>query len=141
MDVKKYLISTLVGFIVIFFLGWLGHQVILPIFQSGADPMEPVMRSEPNMIGIAVATLILSLLMAYMYPKGVEGRSKAGNGFRFGALIGLVYSVPISIIFFSTLEGITITMILSEAVWHIIEEGAAGVAIAYAYGIPSTESS
>ena len=133
MNTTKYLIATLAGLVVMFLLGGLGHELILPAI-TGPDPLASVMLEEPSMIGIAVGYLVLALIMAYMYPKGVEGTSKAGNGLKFGVLIGLLFSLPISIIFYSVYEGVTISMIIAEAIWHSIEQGLGGLAIAYGYG-------
>lgn len=137
MDTKKFFLATLIGLVVMFLLGWLGHAVLMEsMFES--SPMESVERETPLIWGIAVAYLVLALIMAYMYPKGIEGESVFGNGLRFGVVIGLLTSVPVSIIIFSTIEGGSFTMIVAEGVWHMIEQGAGGVAIAYVYGIPSS---
>lgn len=134
MNTKKYLTASVSGFIVMFILGWIGHELILSAINSGPDPLESVMRSEPNIIGIAVAYLILALLMAYIYPKGVEEGSKLSNGLKFGIIIGLIFELPMAVILYSILDGITISMVLTEGVWHMIEQGIGGIAIAYAYG-------
>jgi hypothetical protein len=45
-----------------------------------------------------------------------------------------------AIIFFSVMEGVTISMILTESVWHMIEQGIGGIAIAYTYGASVLEN-
>lgn len=133
MDTKKYLLATITGLIVMFVLAYVGHTLLLEsMFEN--SPMDAIAKDMPSIPGIAVAYLVLSLLMAYMYPKGVEGSSVMGNGLRFGLLVGLLFSVPISIIMYSTIEGGTVTMIVAEGVWHMIEQGAGGIAMAYVYG-------
>lgn len=140
MNSKKYLIAFVSGFIVMFILGWIGHEYILPGL-SGPDPMESVMKSEPNVIGIVIAYVVLALIMAYMYPKGTEGNSVVGNGLKFGILIGLLFELPMAIIFYSVFEGVTISMVITEGVWHMIEQGIGGIAIAYGYGASAVEAS
>lgn len=141
MNSKKYLIATLSGFFVMYILGYVGHEYIISLFSSGVDPMEPIMKSEPNILGIAVAYFVLALLMAYMYPKGTEGTNVFSNGLKFGILIGLLFELPMAIIFYSIMEGVTISMVLTESVWHVIEQGIGGIAIAYAYGTSAFEVS
>lgn len=139
MDTKKYLLASLTGLIVMFVLAWLGHTIIMEsLFE--ASPMESITREMPIIPGIAVAYLVMALLMAYMYPKGIEGSGVFGNGLRFGVLVGLLVSVPISLIMYSTLHGGTLTMVVAEGVWHMVEQGAGGVAIAYVYGKQSATS-
>lgn len=134
MDTKKFLLASLSGFIAMFFLGWIGHEIIIPFFSSGPDPFSAMMRTEPNVAGIAAAYIVLVLIMAYIYPKGFNGESVAGNGLRFGVLIGVLFSLPISIILYSVLEGLTISDIAAETVWHMFEQGIGGIAIALVYG-------
>lgn len=140
MNSKKYLIASVSGFAAMFILGYVGHEYILTLFSDGMDPMESIMKSEPNILGIAVAYIVLTLLMAYMYPKGTEGTSVLGNGMKFGILIGLVFQLPMAIIFFSVMEGVTISMIFTESIWHMIEQGIGGIAIAYGYGASVLEN-
>lgn len=133
MDTKKYLLATLAGLIVMFGLAWLGHSMILEsLFES--SPMEAIARESPLIPGLAAAYLVMALVMAHMYPKGIEGTGIFGNGLRFGMLVGLLTAVPYSIMMYSTLQGGTVTMIVAEGVWHMIEQGLGGVAIAYAWG-------
>lgn len=65
MNTTKYLIATISGLIVMFILGGLGHELVLPAV-SGPDPLASVMQSEPNMVGIGVGYLVLALIMAYL---------------------------------------------------------------------------
>jgi len=136
MNVKKLLIATVSGFVVMFLLAWVGHEMILSgIFES--NPMEPIERESPMVLGIAVAYIVIGLIMSYIYPRGIEGDSVFGNGIRFGMIMGLFFSLPIALIFFSTLQDVGLGLVIGESVWHVIEEGAGGVAIAYVYGIDS----
>lgn len=138
MNAKKFLLATVSGFIVMFLLSWLGHEVLIPGI-SGASPMAPVERETPLMLGILAAYLVLALLMAYIYPKGIEGESVLGNGITFGVLMGLLISLPISLILYSIIDDASFLRVIVETVWHVIEQGAGGVAIAYVYGIQSAE--
>ena len=133
MNAKKFFLATLAGFVVMFLLSWLGHEVLLTgMFES--NPMAPIERETPLMLGIVVAYLVIALLMAYIYPRGVEGEQIFGNGLRFGILMGLFWSLPISLILYSTLADVEFMRVVAETVWHMIEEGVGGVVIAYTYG-------
>lgn len=141
MNAKKLLLATVSGFVVMFLLSWLGHMIIISE-MFGASPMASIERESPLIYGIAGAYLTIALLMAYLYPKGIEGESVFGNGIRFGVLIGLLISVPISLILYSMIT-VPFSRVIGEAVWHMIEQGAGGVVIAYVYGMkaaaPATE--
>ncbi len=93
-------------------------------------------RAEPDMTLIAVSYLILALLMAYMYPKGIEGTNKITNGIKFGVLVGLIWIVPHALIMHATTEGGALNVIFIDAGWHLVEQACGGVVIALIYGIP-----
>lgn len=133
MNTKKYLLASVSALIVMFLLSWVGHEMLMPILLD-SDPMESIYRSEPMIVGIMAAYLVIALIMSYMYPKGVEGDNVYGNGLRFGALIGVLISLPISLIFYSVIDGLTFSHVVTETIWHIIEQGVGGVVIAYIYG-------
>lgn len=139
MNTKKYITATISGLVVMFLLSWLGHEVIIKgLLES--NPMETIERESPLYVGAIAAYLVMALLMAYIYPRGIEGESVFGNGIRFGVLIGLLVSLPISLILYSTITTASFSRVIMEAVWHMIEQGAGGIAIAYAFGIETHKS-
>ena len=140
MNSKKYLTATASGFAAMFILGYVGHEYIITLFSGAMDPMESIMKSEPNILGIAVAYIVLALLMAFMYPKGIEGTGVLANGLKFGILIGLIFQLPMAIIHFSVIEGATISIVFAECIWHMIEQRIGGIAIAYGYGASVLEN-
>lgn len=141
MNAKKLLLATVSGFVVMFLLSWLGHVVIISGMLE-TSPMSSIERESPLIYGLVAAYLILAFLMAYLYPKGIEGESVFGNGIRFGVLIGLLITGPISLILYSIITT-PFSRVIVEVVWHMIEQGAGGVVIAYVYGMkaaaPTTE--
>ncbi len=129
MDVKKLLTAAAAGFVVMYVLSYLWHQVLLAETYS----LPQLQRDQPDMMPIVLAHVVLALLMAYMYPIGYKGGSPAAEGFRFGALIGLVATAPLSLIFVGVWH-YPMNVALIDSAWHIIEQGLMGVAIAMIYG-------
>lgn len=136
MNTKKYLLASVSAFVVMYLLSWPGHEVLIPMVVE-SDPLESIYKSEPMMVGIMTAYLIVALIMSYMYPKGVEGDNIYRNGLRFGALIGILVSLPISLIFYSIIDGFYFSHVITETIWHVIEGSAGGIVIAYIYGSKS----
>lgn len=95
--------------------------------------MEGVSVQMPGPGTVLIFILPISLIMAYMYPKGYEGGNPAVEGFRFGALIGLVMVLPLNILM-GSMFGAKMGAALVDIPWHVIEEGMVGVAIAMVYG-------
>jgi hypothetical protein len=122
MNLKKLALSTIVGSVVMLVLGGLWHGVIMAKMFS---PM-PVLQL------VAVAYVILALLMSYAYPIGYKGGSAVKEGLRFGAFFGLVWILPLQLIFYASGQ-LTINFVITEALWHVVEQGVGGIAIALTY--------
>ena len=100
MDIKKFLLSTIGAGVVMFILAGLWHSALMSdLYASDSS------RAEPNMLLIAVSYLILAVLMAYIYPKGIEGTNKIANGIKFGILVGLIWALPHALVMHAATEG------------------------------------
>lgn len=133
MNIQKFLLSTIGAGVVMFLLSGLWHMALMSdLYASDLN------RAEPNLSLIAVSYLVLSLLMAYMYPKGIEGTNKIANGIKFGVLVGLIWILPHSLIIHAVTEGGALNVIFIDVGWHIFEQACGGIVIALIYGIPQT---
>ena len=117
--------------VVMFLLAALWHMALMSDLYAGDQN-----RAEPMLYLIVVSYLILGLLMAYAYPKGIEGTNKITNGIKFGSLVGLIWVLPHSLILHAVAEGGAFNVILIDAGWHLVEQSCGGVVIALIYGIP-----
>ena len=135
MDTKKLLMATGASFLVMFLLGGLFHMVIIKdFFMSHAGLAGNVARKEPMLPFIALGCLVLSTLMSYLYPKGVEGESTAVQGLRFGMLIGILWVTPLTLILYGATTVYSKYVVIVDCGWHILEQGIGGVVIAMVYG-------
>ena len=139
MNRKKLIPALVVGFVVIFVLGFLWHSVIMTGFYEEHYGDVARARADTKIPFIVLGYLVLALLMAYLYPIGYKGGSPAAEGMRFGILIGLLWVLPHGLISHAT-ENITLTGIIVDAIWHVVEEGAGGIAVAMVYGAPVAEA-
>lgn len=130
MNATKLLLATVVGFVVIFVLSGLWHSLIMGDFY--ADQAAAVSRPEMNMGMVIVGNVILALLMSYMFPMGYKGGAAVGEGLRFGVLVGLLWTLPLELIFVGVWN-VPLTLALVDSGWHVVEEGLAGIAIAMVY--------
>ncbi len=133
MNVKKFVLAWVAATVVAFLLGGLWHQFLLVDFY-GAQTQD-LAREEPIMAFVMLGYLILAFLMALVYPMGYKGGSPVKEGFRFGALIGLIWILPVSLIFHGVWD-LPLTGVIVDSAWHVVEEGIAGIAIAFVYGKP-----
>ena len=138
MNVKKLALATLAGAVVILALGFLWHQVVMGSFY--VEQSEAVARDEPKMLFIILSGIVLGLLMAWIYPMGYTGGSPVKEGARFGAFIVILWILPLLLIF-HVVWNVSLTLVIVDAAWHVVEEGLAGIAIAFVYGAGTEASS
>ena len=112
-------------------LGGLFHRVIAGDFLM--SQLEGLNAQMPGPGMVLIFILPVSLIMAYMFPKGYQGGSLVGEGFRFGALIGIVMVLPLNVLM-GSMFGAKMGAALVDIPWHVFEEGMVGVAIAMVYG-------
>ncbi len=135
MNVKKFVLAWVAAAVVVLLLGSLWHQFLLADFIAANT--QALAREEPIMAFVILGNLILGFLMALVYPMGYKGGSPVKEGFRFGALIGLIWILPVSLIFHGVWN-LPLTGVIVDSAWHVVEEGIAGIAIALVYGKPGT---
>ena len=131
MDIKKLLLASVGGFVVMFLLSWLWHELLMVGFYetNGAD----VMREQPDMVPITLGYVVLAVLMALVYPMGYKGGAPLQEGMRFGAIVGLLWVLPLMLI----LSGVwnwPLTGALVDGGWHVVEQAVGGIVIGMIYG-------
>ena len=131
MNVKKFVLAWMTAFVVALLVAFGWHLFLLADFYRAQA--QAVAREEPNYVFVFVGLLILYFLMALVYPIGYKGGSPVKEGFRFGALIGLIWVLPVSVIFHGVWN-LPLTAVIVDSAWHVIEEGVGGIAIARVYG-------
>ena len=93
MNIKKYVPTVLVVFIVANLMGFLIHAVLLkkdylPISGYYREP------GQEKMLFISLAYLAFAIGSVWVYAKGVEDKSWLAQGIRFGIAMCLVLAVP-----------------------------------------------
>ncbi len=131
MNVKKFILAWMTAFVVALLVAFGWHLFLLADFYRAQA--QAVAREEPNYVFVFVGLLILYFLMALIYPIGYKGGSPLKEGFRFGALIGLIWVLPISVVDHG-LHNLPLTLVIVDSAWHVVQEGIGGIVIALVYG-------
>ena len=138
MNVKKWFLAGLLGFVVMFILSGLWYMLIMDAFyraQVGA-----LMREQYCFTFIVLGYLVMAFLMSYIYPIGYKGGPAVKEGVRFGVLIGLLVWLSTNLVVYGA-HNMTLCATLVDSAWHVVEEGIGGLVIALVYGTASTKSS
>lgn len=90
----KLVLSTIVGAIVLFFLGWIIYGLIFGGFME--DNFGKIMRGpgDYKLWAMIVASILQAFFLAWIYPKGYKGGSPAKEGFMYGIYMGLLLAAP-----------------------------------------------
>lgn len=144
MSTTRLLLATAISALVMLALWWLWHiSFMAPLYveHTAALPRElPLWRIT------VLGYVVLALLMAYLYPKGYSGGDPLVEGLRFGAVMGVLATLPRSLILYGVEGSHTGTLVIVDASWHIVEQSIGGLVIAllhgrFAWGTTSVEAS
>ena len=96
MTTGKFLLRTVLIAVVMFALGFVGHQLLL-----GRDyaAIEPIMRSKADMQShmpfALINCLVFSAAFVWIYSQGRSAKPWLGQGVRFGIAVWAIASVPL----------------------------------------------
>jgi len=137
---KKMLLAFIASFVAMFLLAFAWHQPIMGEWYADNVGLVPTARTEPIVWMIALGYAVLAFMMSYIYPKGMEGGSPLMEGFKFGALMGILWVIPHSIVLYGVTMANSRDLVIVDGLWHIVEQGIGGVIIAYIYGATATSA-
>ena len=93
MNLKKFIPTVIVVFIVANLFGFLIHAVLLKAdYLPIAGYYRPM--GDEKMLFISLAYLSFAIGSVWVYAKGVENKSWLGQGIRFGIAMWLVLTIP-----------------------------------------------
>jgi hypothetical protein len=93
-----------------------------------------IARDDPSLPFILLSFLSLAGLMVAAYPHVRFGTSTLSRGLGLGVMSALVFIVPSSFYYFGTTDILVADVMVADIVWHLIEESAAGLVIAFLIG-------
>ena len=99
MDVKRWLLAAGGAFAAIVLGDYVIHQVWLgDLYRATASWWRPAAEMRSLMGLMFLSEAALAMLLALLYTKGYEApKGGAGQGLRFGVLMGLLLAVPSSL--------------------------------------------
>lgn len=122
---KATLTGTVVGFIFLFFGGWIFYEnLAIDFFSQHYVNMPSGLVTKMNYIAFGV--LVESYLLSLIYRKWAQGNYNLRSGFKFGALLGLFIGLGINMVMLGTMELLDIQGSLVDAVWNVVYFGVAG---------------
>ena len=130
MNIRRFLARVLAIAVVMFILGYIGHQLLLGRAYAA---IEPIMRSKADMMAhmpfAFVNALCFSTAFVWLYSQGRSARPWLGQGIRYGVAMWAASMVPLYLTNY-TIEpwpGIFVAKILA---WELVAVATLGVLVA-----------
>jgi hypothetical protein len=130
MPLRKLILAAGCAVVAMLALSHLWHSLMADFYTVHS----PLQRDAPVERFIGLGYLLLAGLMALVYPKGYEGGPPVMEGLRFGALVGILISLPHGLIQYGMDGSHTGTLLLADTAWHTVEQAAGGIAVALVHG-------
>lgn len=135
MKAIRYGIIALGVTLSIFTANSLWYAVIMSDFYDGSSGhWSQVSRDDPSIPIVLLGILVLAVLMTAHYPfLRLPIRHPILADGAFGVLIGLIYVLPSSLYYYGTTDFLEFVPMAMDVLWHMIEEGLAGVVLGMLY--------
>ena len=130
---KTYILGFAASTVIAFATAFIWHLVL---FQKLYENLGVIGRIEPNVPLGFIATLALSLVLAYLYPKLTpqENESPIRNGIRFGIITGVLNIIFWVLKFAATQPLTSIPMFMGiESAFELMQLTLIGIALGFIY--------
>lgn len=125
---KRFLMASLVVYVVYQILGFLIHNVILSgLYES----LQNLWRSDQRSWIIGLTGLIWAVLFTFIYTKGFEGKGVM-EGVRYGLWIGLFISIPMAFNLYVVLP-VPVSLALQWFIYGLLQTIICGTVLAMVY--------
>lgn len=120
MNTKKFWITGLVVFLVMYALDFLFHGMFMVKYYNEIlhilRPEEAMMTYMPSML---IGQLLIAFGFTYIFVKGYEGKGCV-EGIRYGLIVGFVFGVGPAMINYSVYQ-MTGSIMLAYFIWYPVE--------------------
>ncbi|MBM3324453.1 MAG: hypothetical protein FJY66_02165 [Calditrichaeota bacterium] len=95
MNFKKWLLASLVVWVLCFIFDWIIHGgILMDYYEATAEHWRPESEMGARMWAMILGQLLFALLFCAIYTKGLREGGLA-EGIRYGIWIGLLFNLPV----------------------------------------------
>lgn len=128
MHAKRFLLSGFVAFVVMFILGGLWNAVLMAGFYERHAPSNVRRPEDTSLLFVIIGYMLLVAFMTFLFAQSFKARPSVLESFQFGALFGVIATLPIYLILYA-IWNVSLTMMLVDAGWHLVQEGIGAVVL------------
>ncbi|MEQ8359621.1 MAG: hypothetical protein RH860_09055 [Cytophagales bacterium] len=136
MTIKSRILATLVGFVVLFLLGWLLYGALLMDFYvSNSGSATGLNRAEDEMVwwALILGNVFQAYLLVYIFGTWAQIKTFMG-GLQGGAIIGLILGFGLNLTWYGTSNAMNLTATLVDPFVTAIMLGITGGAVGWMLG-------
>jgi len=101
---RRFAVSVIVVFVMLFLLGWLVHGGLLRADYERIRPLlRPMDETRGNILYVFLAQLCTAFALVWIYRHGREDRPWLGQGIRYGFAVALLATIPVNLIQYATM--------------------------------------
>lgn len=126
MNAKRILLAGIAAFVVMFVLGGLWNAVLMTGFYEHHAPTNARPPAETSLLFVILGYVLLVVFMTFLFAQSFRQRPSVLASFQFGALFGIIATLPIYLILYA-IWNVSLPMMLVDAGWHLVQEGVGGV--------------
>ncbi len=131
---NKVLLSTLVGTVTAFLIGFLIYGFLLEGFmKNNAGMPEGFMKAEPQMVTMVLANAAFALLLTYIFHRWA-GIKSASGGAAAGTIIGFLMISTFDLLMYSTSNMMNLTGLIADILAFTVMSAATGAVIGWFLG-------
>ena len=140
LDVKRWIYASIAVFVVYSILEYISNQIVFMPAYPSMFPGTPADQSEMmQRLWMYLGRAIFSVMFAFIYTKGYEGKTGMAEGLRYGIWIAILVPVPVffrNLVVASATGGLPVTGMLVSVLEIII----IGVLVGMIYQIPGQQA-
>jgi hypothetical protein len=128
MTAKSQILATIVGFIVIFLLGWLLYGILLmDFYAANSGAATNVSRSEDEMVwwALILGNLLQTYFLVFVFSRWA-GISTFSGGLKGGLIIGFLIGLAFNLTMFGTTNLMNLTAVIVDPFVSAIMMGITG---------------
>ncbi len=134
MDIKRFIIGTVVGGITLYILGYLIFDLALAEFYAANAGSAAGLVKDPQVIwAIALGTLSYAALLAFAIGTRADSTTIV-EGLKIGAIVGFLMWFGADFIFYGIFNISNLTLTLVDSLLELIRGGITGAVIATVLG-------
>ena len=132
MDMKKFVLASLAGGVMLFGTGFVFYGVLLRNFME-ANSAPGLMKAQPDMAPLILGELVLGAFLTLILSRW-SGIGNLADGVKAGAMLGLLLGLGLNLVFYATMNMMEAVLIPVDTLVGVVRVSLAGGAIGAVLG-------